>query len=88
MTFLEELFAFVGFDDDDRARLRALHPRLAPQFGDIAARFYAAVLANPGTANGDSTFSNEINELVGSRRRSLFQDQDSKYAFRRSQKAR
>jgi uncharacterized Rossmann fold enzyme len=36
VTFLEELFAFVGFDDGDRARLRELHPRLAPQFGAIA----------------------------------------------------
>lgn len=32
MTFLEELLAFVGFDDGDRARLRELHGRLAPRF--------------------------------------------------------
>ena len=50
MTFLEELFAFVGFDDDDRARLRELHPRLAPQFGAIATRFYDAVASNPSAA--------------------------------------
>ena len=50
MTFLEELFAFVGFDDDDRARLRGLHPRLAPQFGAIATRFYDAVASNPSAA--------------------------------------
>ncbi|TMQ22605.1 MAG: hypothetical protein E6J90_12030 [Deltaproteobacteria bacterium] len=50
MTFLEELLAFVGFDDADRARLRELHPRLAPRFPDIANRFYEAVFANPGAA--------------------------------------
>lgn len=50
MTFLEELFAFVGLDDDDRARLAALHPRLAPEFAAVADQFYAAVLASPGAA--------------------------------------
>lgn len=50
MTFLEELFAFVGFDDGDRARLRELHGRLAPRFGAIASRFYEAVFASPGAA--------------------------------------
>ena len=50
MTFLEELFAFVGFDDRDRARLRELHPRLAPEFPAIAGRFYEAVFASPGAA--------------------------------------
>ncbi len=50
MTFLEDLFAFVGFDDRDRARLRELHPRLAPEFPAIAGRFYEAVFASPGAA--------------------------------------
>jgi signal transduction histidine kinase len=50
VTFLEELFAFVGFGDGDRARLRELHPRLAPRFDAIAARFYDAVFASPGAA--------------------------------------
>jgi signal transduction histidine kinase len=50
MTLLEELFAFVGFDDGDRTRLRELHPRLAPRFGAIASRFYDAVFASPGAA--------------------------------------
>ena len=48
--FLEDLFAFVGFDDGDRARLRDLHPRIAPRFGAIANRFYEAVFASPGAA--------------------------------------
>ena len=50
MTLLEELLAFVGLDDGDRARLRELHPRLAPRFGAIASRFYEAVFASPGAA--------------------------------------
>jgi signal transduction histidine kinase len=50
VTLLDELFAFVGFDDGDRARLRELHPRIAPQFDAIADRFYAAVLASPGAS--------------------------------------
>jgi signal transduction histidine kinase len=47
---LEELLAYVGLGADDRARLRALHPVLAPQFPAIAERFYEAVWANPGAA--------------------------------------
>jgi len=50
VTLLEELLAFVGLDDGDRARLRELHPRLAPRFGAIASRFYEAVFASPGAA--------------------------------------
>jgi signal transduction histidine kinase len=50
VTFLEDLFSFVGFDDGDRARLRELQPRIAPRFGAIANRFYEAVFASPGAA--------------------------------------
>jgi len=51
VTFLEEIFGFVGFTDDDRARLAALHPRLAPRFPAIAHRFYEAVLTNAAAAS-------------------------------------
>ncbi len=51
MTFLEEMLAYVGLDDRDRARLGELHGRLAPHFPAIAARFYDAVWANPGAAS-------------------------------------
>jgi signal transduction histidine kinase len=51
VTFLEEIFAYVGFTDDDRARLVALHPRLAPRFPAIANRFYEAVLTNAAAAS-------------------------------------
>jgi len=50
VTFVEELFAYVGFDGGDRARLRELHPRIAPRFAAIASRFYEAVFASPGAA--------------------------------------
>lgn len=51
MTFLEELFGFVGFTAEDHARLRALHPRLEAEFPAIAHRFYEAVYASPGAAS-------------------------------------
>jgi len=47
---LAELYAYVGFGDADRARLRALHPVLAPCFPELADRFYEAVRAAPGAA--------------------------------------
>jgi len=50
VSFLEELFTFVGLDDADRARLVALHPRLAPELPAIADRFYEAVFASPSAA--------------------------------------
>ena len=50
MNGLDELFAYVDFSDDDRARLRALHPVLAPYFPEVAERFYEAVNASPSAA--------------------------------------
>jgi signal transduction histidine kinase len=47
---LDELLAYVGMDDADRARLRDLHPRLQPHFPAIAEAFYRAVWANPGAS--------------------------------------
>jgi signal transduction histidine kinase len=47
---LDELFAYVGFDEDDAARVRELHPMLQPHFPEIAGRFYDALWANPSTA--------------------------------------
>ena len=50
MSVLEELFAYVGFDDDDRARLRALHPILEQHFPEVSGKFYEAVQASPGAS--------------------------------------
>ena len=49
-SFIEEYKAYVGFDDEDVARLAALEPLLAPSFGTICDAFYAAVASNPVTA--------------------------------------
>jgi signal transduction histidine kinase len=49
-SYLEELLAYVDFNDDDRDHLRTLHPVLAPCFPEFAERFYAAVRAAPGAA--------------------------------------
>ncbi len=50
MTSLDELFTYVELGDDDRARLRALHPVLEPHFPAIAAKFYDAIRKNAGAA--------------------------------------
>ena len=47
---LTEYLAYVGFDDEDRRRLRDLLERLTPSFPAIATKFYDAVLASPGAA--------------------------------------
>jgi signal transduction histidine kinase len=47
---IDELLAYVSLDEDDRARLRALHPVLAPHFPHVAEKFYEAVWKNPGAA--------------------------------------
>ena len=49
-SFLAEVLDYVAFDDADRARLIALHPRLQPRFPEITERFYQAVWAHPATA--------------------------------------
>jgi signal transduction histidine kinase len=49
-AYLDHLFRYIGFDEADRERLRALHPRLAPYFPEVADRFYAAVEASPAAA--------------------------------------
>ncbi|MDQ3365694.1 MAG: protoglobin domain-containing protein [Myxococcota bacterium] len=48
MSNLDELLGYVGFDDGDAARLRELHPVLAPAFAEIAKRFYDAIARSPG----------------------------------------
>jgi signal transduction histidine kinase len=49
-VILDELIAYVQLGDADRARLLALHEKLAPYFPNIAERFYEAVWANPAAA--------------------------------------
>ncbi len=49
-SILDELFSYIGFDDEDATRLRTLHPVLEPHFPAIAERFYDALWANPTAA--------------------------------------
>ena len=48
---LDQLLAYVRFDDIDRAHLIALHDKLQPHFASIAERFYETVAENPGAAS-------------------------------------
>lgn len=47
---IDELLVYVSMDEADQARLRALHPLLAPRFPEIAVRFYEAVWRNAGAS--------------------------------------
>jgi signal transduction histidine kinase len=49
-AYLDHLFRYIGFGEADRERLRALHPRLAPHFAEVAEQFYAAVWTSPAAA--------------------------------------
>ncbi|MCX5741725.1 MAG: protoglobin domain-containing protein [Proteobacteria bacterium] len=49
-AILDEIVAYVQFDDRDRERLLGLRTNLEPHFPAIADRFYSALWANPGTA--------------------------------------
>ena len=43
--------AYVGFDEEDQARLRALMPTVEPELPGITDRFYDRVLANETARN-------------------------------------
>jgi signal transduction histidine kinase len=47
LTFLENVKAYVGFDDEASAALREAHPIVAPHFGAIIDDFYATIEAHP-----------------------------------------
>ena len=48
---LDELFAWVGFDDDDAARLRRLRPHVMADVDALADRFYATARRFPEAAH-------------------------------------
>jgi signal transduction histidine kinase len=50
VNLFDEILSYVDLNEADQARLRELHPKLAPHFPKVAERFYAAVWANPGAA--------------------------------------
>ncbi len=47
-SVFEELKRYIGWNDQDEAALRALHPHAAPHFARIAEVFYARILAHEG----------------------------------------
>src|SRR5262249_38609669 len=86
-TVLEELVAVLGFRDDVRAWLRALPPRLAPEFGAIATRFYEAVVANPSAAavlNGPASIDRLRALIIDWMSSGLLGPQDERYYEKRS----
>jgi signal transduction histidine kinase len=48
LTFLENVKAYVGFDDSASAALLAAHAHVAPHFGAIIDDFYDTIEAHPG----------------------------------------
>jgi signal transduction histidine kinase len=49
-SVFSDLVRYIAISDDDLALLRALEPRLAPFFPDVAERFYAALWSDPKAA--------------------------------------
>ena len=49
-SFLHEVIGYVQLDAREQQLLRELHPKLAPHFPEIAARFYDAAMGNTGSA--------------------------------------
>jgi len=49
-SFLENVKAYVGFDDDASAALRNAHSLVSPHFGAIIDDFYATIEAHPGAS--------------------------------------
>jgi two-component system sensor histidine kinase HydH len=47
-TFFQSVKAYVGFNDDSSALLRAIQPVVAPHVGAIIDDFYATIEAHPG----------------------------------------
>lgn len=48
LSFLDDVKAYVGFDDDASAALAEAHPLVAPRFQGIIDDFYAAIETHPG----------------------------------------
>lgn len=49
MYFFDEIKAYIGFADEDAARLQSLHDVLEPHFGEVVGAFYDALEDNART---------------------------------------
>ncbi|RAL20318.1 hypothetical protein DL240_17195 [Lujinxingia litoralis] len=47
MHFFDEIKSYVGFTDEDAARLKALGPLVAPRFPEVVISFYDVLMAHP-----------------------------------------
>jgi signal transduction histidine kinase len=65
-TFLENVKAYVGFDDASSALLREAHPLVAPRFGPIVDDFYATIEAHAGARAAIKGGAAQIERLKGS----------------------
>jgi two-component system sensor histidine kinase HydH len=88
LTFLENVKAYVGFDDASSAALREAHPVVAPHFGAIIDDFYDTIEAHPGARAAITGGAAQIQRLKGSLLQwidSLFQGpHDESYFARRA----
>lgn len=66
LTFLENVKAYVGFDDASSALLLQAHPVVAPRFGPIVDDFYATIEAHAGARAAIKGGSAQIERLKGS----------------------
>jgi len=66
LTFLENVKAYVGFDDEASAALREAHPLVAPHFGAIVDDFYDTIEAHPGARAAITGGAAQIQRLKGS----------------------
>jgi len=66
LSFLENVKAYVGFDDDASVALRGGHPVIAPHFGAIIDDFYDAIEAHPGARATITGGATQIQRLKGS----------------------
>jgi signal transduction histidine kinase len=64
-SFLENVKAYVGFDDDSSAALREALPFVAPSFRAIIDDFYAAIEAHPGASAAITGGTAQIARLKG-----------------------
>lgn len=48
IAIFDELKKYVGFDDDDAARLEALESVVSPRLSEVVDRFYETILRHPG----------------------------------------
>jgi two-component system sensor histidine kinase HydH len=66
LSFLQNVKAYVGFDDAASAALRDAHPIVAPMFGAIIDDFYETIETHPGARAAITGGSPQIQRLKGS----------------------